>query len=153
MSISILFLFLYFQGLNLLELAAHLEEKVAKLRCEGLGQIKIALAGTDMSSLLEILQGHFGHIDSSESAESANESEKGLTAEEKTPEVAEKTSTTPPKASHLATAELVFPFKATPLVVAGIPKTYIPHHGPETLSQYHCHIPSCTLEFTQKAVA
>ena len=68
--ISLLFLFLYFQGLNLLELAAHLEEKAAQLRCIGLGQIKIALAGTDTSSLPEILQGHFGHLDSSESAES-----------------------------------------------------------------------------------
>ena len=88
--ISILFLFLYFQGLNLLELAAHLEEKAAQLRHEGLGQIKIALAGTGISSLLEILHGHFGHIDSSESAESTDESEKGLTTEEKTPEIAEK---------------------------------------------------------------
>ena len=34
-----------------------------------------------MSSLLEILQGHFGHVDSSESAEFANESEKGLTTD------------------------------------------------------------------------
>ena len=47
--ISILCLFLYFdfQGLNLLELAAHLEEKAAQLRREGLGQIKIALASTN----------------------------------------------------------------------------------------------------------
>ena len=30
-----LFLFLYFQGLKLLELAAHLEEKSAQLRHEG----------------------------------------------------------------------------------------------------------------------
>ena len=60
-----LFLFLYLQGLNLWELAAHLEEKVAQLRHEGLGSIKIALAGRDTSSLLnkEILEGHFGHVD------------------------------------------------------------------------------------------
>ena len=63
--ISLLSLFLYFQGLNLLELAAHLEEKAAQARHEGLGQIKIALVGTDISSILEILQGHFGCIDSS----------------------------------------------------------------------------------------
>ena len=50
-----------------------------------MAHIKIALVRTDMSSLLEILQGHFGHIDSSESAESVKEYEKGLTAEEKTP--------------------------------------------------------------------
>ena len=50
-----LFLFFYFQGLTLLELAAHLEEKAAQLRHEGLGRIKIALPRMDTSSLLEIL--------------------------------------------------------------------------------------------------
>ena len=49
-------------------------EKAVQLRCEGLGQIKIALAGTDTSSLLEILQGNFGCVDSSESTGSAHES-------------------------------------------------------------------------------
>ena len=40
LTISLLSLFLHFQGLNLLELADHLEEKAAQLRCEGLGWIK-----------------------------------------------------------------------------------------------------------------
>ena len=53
----------YFQGLNLLELTAHLEEKAAQLRNEGLDRIKIALAGMDTSSLLEILQEYFGYVD------------------------------------------------------------------------------------------
>ena len=83
-----------------------------------------------MSSLLEILQRHFGHIDSSESADKF---EKGLTTEGKTLEVAEKTSTIPPEASCVATAELVFPFQSSPLVVAGIPETYLPLCGPKTL--------------------
>ena len=52
-----LLLFLYQQGLTLLELAAHLEGKAPQLRHEGLGKIKIALTGTDSSSLLEILEG------------------------------------------------------------------------------------------------
>ena len=94
---------------------------------------KIALAGTDTSSLLEILQGHFDCIDSSESSESADESEKVLTMEQKTPEIVEKISAKPTEAGHLATAELVFPFKSSPLVVAGIPKMYLPLCGPETL--------------------
>ena len=119
------FFFLYFQGLNLLELAAHLEEKAAQLRCEGLGSIKIALAGTDTSSLLEILQGYFGHVDCSEPTESAEESNKGLTTEEKIPEVAERTSTSSPVDSQLATAELVFPLKSIPTAVTGLPKTYL----------------------------
>ena len=49
------------QGLTLLELAAHLEGKATKLRHEGLGKVKIALTGIGTSSLLEILEGCFGH--------------------------------------------------------------------------------------------
>ena len=56
--------FLYLQSLNLLDLDAHLEGKATQLRHEGLGRIKIALAGMDTSSLLEILEGHFGHMNS-----------------------------------------------------------------------------------------
>ena len=117
--------------MNLLELAAHLEEKAAQLRHEGLGQIKIALAGMDISSILEILQGYFGHVDSSESTKSAEESNKGSTTEEKTPEVVKKTSITIPEISSLATAELDFPLKSIPTVVAGLPKTCLPLHDPE----------------------
>ena len=46
-----------------MELAFHLERKAAQLCHEGLGRIKMALAGTDTSSLLEILEGSFGHVD------------------------------------------------------------------------------------------
>ena len=38
-------------------------------------------------------------------------------------------------------------------MVTGIRETFLPLHGPETLSQYQCQVPSCTLEFSQKAVA
>ena len=60
--ISYCFFFLYLQGLTLLELAAHLGGKAAQLRHEGLGKVKIALAATDTSSLLEILEECFGHM-------------------------------------------------------------------------------------------
>ena len=70
----------------MLELPAHLEQKAAQLRCEGLGQIKMALAGTDTSSLLEILEVHFGHVTSTES----NEKEDVLVEEEKTSETVEE---------------------------------------------------------------
>ena len=53
----------------MLELVAHLKQKAAQLKCEGLGQIKMALAGKDTSSLLEIPQVHFGCVVSSESDE------------------------------------------------------------------------------------
>ena len=132
-SISSFFLHL---GLNLWKLATHLEEKAAQLRCEGQGQIKIALARTDTSSLLEILQGYFGHVDTSESNESAEDSDKGSTTEEKTPQVIENTPTTLPDVCGLSTVELVFPLKSIPTVVASLPESYLPLHGPEILSQY-----------------
>ena len=47
----------------MIELATHLEEKAAKLKCEGLGKIKIALVGCDTSSFLDTLEGAFGSID------------------------------------------------------------------------------------------
>ena len=70
----------------MLELTAHLEDKVAQLRHEGLGWIKVALAGIDTSSLLEILQVHFGHVASSES----DEGESVLEEEEKASAVVEE---------------------------------------------------------------
>ena len=30
---------------------------------------------------------------------------------------------------------------------------YLPLHGPKTLSHYHCQVPQCTLDFTQKTAA
>ena len=47
----------------MIEIATHLEEKTAKLKCKGLGKIKIALAGCNTSSLIDTLEGAFGIID------------------------------------------------------------------------------------------
>ena len=49
--------------MTLIELATHLEEKATRLKCEGLGKIKIALAGCNTSSLIYTLEGAFGSID------------------------------------------------------------------------------------------
>ena len=46
-----------------MELATHLEEKDAKLKCKSLGKIKIALAGCNTSSLIDTLEEAFGIID------------------------------------------------------------------------------------------
>ena len=46
------------------ELATHLEEKAPKLKCKGLGKIKIALTGCNTSSLIDTLEGAFGSMDS-----------------------------------------------------------------------------------------
>ena len=47
----------------MIELATHLEEKAAKLKCEGLGKIKLALAGCNTSSLIDTLEGTFCSIE------------------------------------------------------------------------------------------
>ena len=47
----------------MIELATHLEEKAARLKCEGLGKIKIALVGCNTSSLVDTIEGAFGSID------------------------------------------------------------------------------------------
>ena len=82
--LSILFLF---QGLNLLQLAAHLEHKAAK----------------------------------------------------------------PKEVSNLATPDLVFPIKSILLIIVGIPDNLLPLHGPQVQSHYHCQVPQCGLDFSQKA--
>ena len=117
-------------------MASHLEEKAAQLRHEGLGRIKIALAGTDTSSLLEILEGPFGHVDldTSKSIISTEKSKKEVTREEKPSDVPEKAITTLSNIGGLATAELVFPLKSIPTVIAGLPESFLPLHGPDTLS-------------------
>ena len=137
-----------------MELAAHLESK-ARVRCEGLSKVKIALAGTNTSSLLDILEGCFGHqdLDTSQSTISTEETETGATTEDVTPNIPEKTLSTTPASGSLASVELVFPLKSVPIVTAGIPEPFLPVHGPETLSLFCCQFPSCTLEFTQKASA
>ena len=47
----------------MIELATHLEEKAAKLKCKGLGKIKIALTGYNTSSLIDTLEGTFDITD------------------------------------------------------------------------------------------
>ena len=120
--------------MNLLELAAHLEEKAAQLRHEGLGRINIALTGTDTSSLLEILEGHFGHMDISESTISTEKSEKKAIIEEETSDIPEKIPATPSDVGSLATVELVFPLKSISTVITGLPEPFLPLCVPETLS-------------------
>ena len=145
------------QGLNLLELASHLGEKAAQLWHEGLGRIKMALVGTDTSSLLEILERSFGHVDLNTSVSSAL-TEKSTRKSPMTEEISEKTSEAPDKPSvtpsddgGLASVELVFPLKSIPLIITGLPKSFLPFCDPETLSHYQCQFPACTQEFSQKA--
>ena len=71
----------------------------------------MALAGTYTSSLLEILEGSFGHVNLDTSVSSAwtEKSAQKSTMAEKTSEVPEKVSVTPSDDGGLASAELYFP--------------------------------------------
>ena len=140
------------QGLTLLELATHLEVKAAKLRHEGLGKVKIALAGPDTSSLLEILEGCFGreNLDASQSTISTEKTKKETIVAEETSNLPKQIPATPSDSGGLATMELVLPLRSIPMVIASLPK---PLYGPKTLSHYRCQHPSCDQEFSQKAAA
>ena len=108
----------------MIELATHLEEKAAKLKCEGLGKIKIALVGCNTSSLIDTLEGAFGSID----PETISLASIPKTITEDIP------STPSPADSGPLEVELVFPTRAIPLVIAGIPESLLPICGPETVS-------------------
>ena len=130
----------------MIELATHLEEKAAKLKHEGLGKIKIALAGCNTSFLTDTLEGAFGIIDLQTIS---------LASIPKTKEVVtEYIPLTPsPTDSGPLEVELVFPTRVIPLVIAGIPESLLPIRGPEMQSHYRCQFMDCTQIFLQKAVA
>ena len=133
--------------------------KVAHLCLEGLGKIKVALASSDTLSLLKVLEGAFGHIDSDMSDNTPSVSVdipvQKPTDTEKVSEVEppEKVPIVPPGESSLATAELAFPLKSISPIISGIPELLLPLCGSETLSRYKCQHPSCNQEFLQKAAA
>ena len=112
--------------MNPLELAMHLVRKATHLHLEGLGKIKMALASSDTSSLIEILEGAFGHIDSDTASTISADNipvqqptTSQTSTEEKPPE---KMLTTSSEESSLATAELVFSLKSLSPVIAYIPE-------------------------------
>ena len=118
----------------MIELATHLEEKAARLKPEGLGKIKVALAGYNTSSLLDTLEGAFGSIDQEEISTTSISEIKEATKEH-TPL---SPSIPSPEESGLIGAELVFPTQSICLVMAGIPETLLPLYRPEMQSHYRC---------------
>ena len=115
--------------------------------------IKVALASIDTSSLTRLLEGCFGSVDPSPPSPSASTEITGPPEEHPTEEASGSEPSSPITESSLATAELVFPMKSIPLVIAGIPEAFLPLLGPETLSHYRCQFPDCTQVFSQKASA
>ena len=131
----------------MIKLAIHLEEKAARLKPEGLGKIKIALASCNTSSLLETPEGAFGFIDQENISTASISEVKEMTKED----IPSSPPIPSPEESGPVGTELVFPKQAIPLVVAGIPESLLPLHGPETQSHYRCQFPDCTQIFLQKA--
>ena len=129
----------------MIELATHLEEKAARLK-RGLGKIKIALAGCNTSSLLDMLEGAFGSIDQETISIASIPEAKEMVTED-------IPSTPSPAESGPVGAELVFPTQAIPLVIAGIPESLLPICGSEAQSCYRCQFTDCTQIFLQKATA
>ena len=94
--------------------------------------MKTALAGTNNTSLLEILEGCFGHesLNTSLSTISTEKAKTETTAKEAASNLPEKTPATLSDNGRLATAELVFPLKSIPLVIAGLPKPFFTYLWP-----------------------
>ena len=106
------------------------------------------MAGCNTSSLLDTLDGAFGFVNQ-ENVSTASISE----MKEPTKEVPSSSPFQSSEESGLMEAELVFPMQTIPLVVAGIPESFLPLHGPETQSHYRCQFPDCVQIFLQKAAA
>ena len=118
---------------------------MARLKWEGLGKIKIALARCNTASLIDTLEGVFGTIDPGNLS---------LTSILEPKESGEEIPTTPsPTDSGPLEVELVFPTQAIPLIAAGISESLLPIHGPEMQSHYRCQFTDCTQVFFQKAAA
>ena len=130
----------------MIELATHLKEKAARLKCEGLGKMKISLAGCNTSSLINTLEGAFHSIDQ-ETILLVSIPKVKETVMEDVP------STPSPTDSGPIEVELVFPIQTIPLVIAGIPESLLPICGPEAQSHYRCQFTDCTQIFLQKAAA
>ena len=90
-------------------------------------------------------------LDTSQFTASTEKAEREVEEEASTP--SKQIPVTLSSSGGLATTELFFPLRSTSAVTAGLPEAYLPLHGPETLSQYCCQFPSCSLEFPHKAAA
>ena len=105
--------------------------------------------GCNTSSLLETLEGAFGSIDQENISITSISKAKEMVKED----IPYTPSTLSPDESGPIGAELVFSTQAIPLVIAGIPESLLPLHGPEAQSCYRCQYTDCTQIFLQKAAA
>ena len=96
-----------------------------------------------------MLEGAFGSIDQETISIASIPKAKEMVTED----IPSIPSTPSPAESGPVGAELVFPTQAIPLVIAGIPESLLPIHGPEVQSHYRHHFTDCTQIFLQKAAA
>ena len=83
--------------------------------------------GCNTSSLLEPLEGAFGYIDQ----ENISITSISKTKETVKEDIPSTPSTPSPVESGPIGAELVFPTQAIPLMIAEVPESLVPLHGPE----------------------
>ena len=128
-----------------MEISAMLEEKAAKLRREGLGQMKLALMGTKTENLLHELEMHFGDLD--EGSEEDMEAEERLEAEN------EPDSVKPGEAYQIESCKVCFPSEKDK-VATDVPEELIPKHIAEgNVSSYPCLWNGCDAKPQQKRAA
>ena len=99
--------------------------------------------------ILETLKGAFGSIDQETISIASIPEAKEMVTED----IPSTPSAPSPAESGPVGAELVFPTQAIPLVIARIPESLLPLHGPEVQLHYRCQFAECTQIFLQKAAA
>ena len=103
----------------------------------------------NISSLLDTLEGAFGSTDQ----ETFSIASIPKAKETVTEDIPSTPSTPSPAESGPVGVEIVFPTQAIPLVIAGIPESLLPIHGPEAQLHYRCQFTDYTQIFLQKAAA
>ena len=127
-----------------------MEKKAAHLHREGLGNLKMALTGSNTASLIGILEGAFVCMESDTASTISTDDIPAASQTETQEKLSESIPMTSSGDSSSATIELVFLLKSPFPVVPGIPESLLPLCGPETSSCYRCQYPSCNEEFSQK---
>ena len=108
----------------------------------------MALAGSNTASLIGILEGACGCMESDTASKISADNIPAASQTATQEKLPEGIPMTPFGSSSSASIELVFPLKSPSPVVAGIPESLLPPHGPETHSHYRCQYPSCNEEFS-----
>ena len=101
----------FYIGCDSARISCPLRRQTPQLKWEGLSKIKIALTGTDTSSLTRLLEGCFGSVEPNPPSLPVSINVAEPSEEHPAEEVSRSDTSSPVTESSLATAELCFPYE------------------------------------------